>query len=295
MKAFLHSLVEYLSCNKAERRGIFSLVVILHLVLVFNLALPWLAGRWKSQMDEDERIKLQRFIESVRDADPAGRSDASYGRSVIPFPFNPNTVNHDELKSMGLEDKLISRWIHYREKGGKFRSSADVMRLYGMSRENFERLEPYMTFQEEVHPNVRQAIKPVAKPVRIEINQADSMQLLSIPGIGPVFASRIIRYRDLLGGFLSTGQLIEVFGMDSIRMNKLLPSLYVDPAPVKKLSLSGSDFRLLARHPYVGYEKVKKINKLIRSGIMPKADSSLVQYGIFSKEEYKKAEGYFID
>ena len=39
-----------------------------------------------------------------------------------------------------------------------------------------------------------------ARPRLLDLNRADSADLLPLPGIGPVFASRIIRYRDLLGG-----------------------------------------------------------------------------------------------
>ena len=35
----------------------------------------------------------------------------------------------------------------------------------------------------------------------IHLNTADSVQLLPLPGIGPVFAGRIIRYRNLLDGY----------------------------------------------------------------------------------------------
>jgi len=40
----------------------------------------------------------------------------------------------------------------------------------------------------------------------IPINSADSVQLLPLPGIGPVYAGRIIRYRELLGGYVQTDQ-----------------------------------------------------------------------------------------
>jgi competence protein ComEA len=50
--------------------------------------------------------------------------------------------------------------------------------------------------------------EPVFTPV--ELNSADSTDLVELYGIGPVFANRILKYRDLLGGFYSVNQLLEV-------------------------------------------------------------------------------------
>ena len=41
----------------------------------------------------------------------------------------------------------------------------------------------------------------------VELNSADSTTLRRVPGIGPVFASRIVRFRSLLGGFYTVSQL----------------------------------------------------------------------------------------
>ena len=43
----------------------------------------------------------------------------------------------------------------------------------------------------------------------ISINSADSADLLPLPGIGPVFAGRIIKYRNLLGGFVSSANFLK--------------------------------------------------------------------------------------
>src|SRR5665647_1059817 len=55
-----------------------------------------------------------------------------------------------------------------------------------------------------------------ARVNRLDLNSADSLHLLEIPGIGPVFASRIIRYRTLLGGYYAVDQLREVYGMRAV-------------------------------------------------------------------------------
>lgn len=94
---------------------------------------------------------------------------------------------------------------------------------------------------------------------KINVNVADSAELLNLSGIGPVFASRIVKYRNLLGGYIKTEQLLEVFGMDSLRYNKILPHIHVSEVSLKKINLNKATFGEILRHPYVSYETVKEI------------------------------------
>jgi DNA uptake protein ComE-like DNA-binding protein len=97
------------------------------------------------------------------------------------------------------------------------------------------------------------------KPKILEINSADSLQLLDLPGIGPSFAKRIIKYRQMLGGFASTGQLREVYGMDSARLAGFIGLVRVDTSLIRKLDLNKATFKELLAHPYLEYEQVKSI------------------------------------
>ncbi|MEM9858315.1 MAG: helix-hairpin-helix domain-containing protein, partial [Bacteroidota bacterium] len=56
--------------------------------------------------------------------------------------------------------------------------------------------------------------KPYIKKViaRFDINEADTTQLKQLKGIGSVFSRRILKYRKLLGGFVTSDQLSEVYG-----------------------------------------------------------------------------------
>lgn len=67
---------------------------------------------------------------------------------------------------------------------------------------------------------------------RLDINLADSAAWESLPGIGPVLARRIIRFREAIGGFESPGQLAEVYGLPEETFERILPYLYTD-APAR--------------------------------------------------------------
>jgi competence protein ComEA len=91
----------------------------------------------------------------------------------------------------------------------------------------------------------------------IDLNRADSVQLLPLPGIGPVFARRIIKYRDLLGGYASLEQLKEVYGMKEETFDLIGDHLLIDTSVLRRMDLNSATFRHLLKHPYLEYEDVK--------------------------------------
>jgi DNA uptake protein ComE-like DNA-binding protein len=97
------------------------------------------------------------------------------------------------------------------------------------------------------------------KPKTIEINSADSVALLELNGIGPVFAKRILKYRQMLGGFAFKRQLLEVYGMDTIRLSGFLGQIRLDTMSLKKIDLNKATFKELLAHPYLDYDQVKAI------------------------------------
>ena len=93
----------------------------------------------------------------------------------------------------------------------------------------------------------------------IDINRADSAQLIPLPGIGPVFASRLVKYRNLLGGYASVDQLYEVYGISQETVDGIANRVFIDTAAVNRLDLNSATFRELLRHPYLEYEDVKAL------------------------------------
>ncbi|MCD4709662.1 MAG: helix-hairpin-helix domain-containing protein [Bacteroidales bacterium] len=91
----------------------------------------------------------------------------------------------------------------------------------------------------------------------IDINRADSAQLLPLPGIGPVYAGRIIKYRNLLGGFVRVDQLLEVYGLSEETMGLIRDKICTDTSAIRKIRLDSASFRELLRHPYLELADVK--------------------------------------
>lgn len=56
---------------------------------------------------------------------------------------------------------------------------------------------------------------------KVDLNRADEQRLRELPGIGPVTADAILRWRSENGGFESVAQLREVDGIGPVRFDRL--------------------------------------------------------------------------
>lgn len=141
------------------------------------------------------------------------------------FPFDPNTADSTQFLRLGLRPWQVRNIYKYRAAGGKYRKPTDFARLYGLTLKQYKRLEPYIRIEKEVmaadvYGNIREEYPrhhydyPVKlrKGEHININTADTAQLMTVPGIGSYYARQIVRKRARLGGFASPKQLLEIEG-----------------------------------------------------------------------------------
>jgi DNA uptake protein ComE-like DNA-binding protein len=135
----------------------------------------------------------------------------------------------------------------------------------------------------------------VRKTVKVlDINSADSMALLDLTGIGPSYARRIIKYREMLGGFAFRGQLMEVYGMDSARLNGFAGEIRIDTSRLRKLDINRATFKELLAHPYLDYDQVKAIAKFRdRRGVL-ESPGELWAAGVLADSLWRFLSHYLI-
>jgi competence ComEA-like helix-hairpin-helix protein len=174
-------------------------------------------------------------------------------KKITYFNFNPNNMQDSSWVNLGLSDKQIRTINNYLSKGGSFRIKSDFKKMYCISNEKFEELKPYLLLPDSFSKSsLRIQPKPISKKSLININDADSVELISLKGIGPVLASRIVRFRDKLGGFVSVNQLKEVFGInDTLFQNVLEQISSIKLEPYRFIHLNTDSFNVLASHPYI--------------------------------------------
>ena len=64
--------------------------------------------------------------------------------------------------------------------------------------------------------------------VRININQATTEELESVPGLGPKLSQRIVEYRNIHGPFRKLEDLVDVRGIGPKNLEKLADHLVVE-------------------------------------------------------------------
>jgi len=185
-------------------------------------------------------------------ADEAGTHSVYHTKAL--FNFNPNNLSEDDWIRLGLSPAQARCVKKYEAKGGKCETKEDVKKLFVISAERYSELEPYITLPEKsavtVSKNQSADSKPKPPPV-IELNTADSSDLVSINGIGPAFAKRILAYRERLGGFYSTTQLTEVFGIDAEKFEEIKNYVKTDSSYVRKINVNAAGISDFKKLPYI--------------------------------------------
>ena len=246
-------IINYLSITKKEWNG---LVVLVVLILVI-LAAPY-AYRY---FHKDTPINFKDIYAAsarLRQAGDTANEDAfidSAQKAVNPkmFVFDPNHVTSAQWQQLGLSLHQGAVIEHYKIKGGKFFSKADVKKMYSITADDYKRMEPYISL-----PEASQGEKAAAGQLT-ELNSADSAKLTTIKGIGPYSAARIISYRNRLGGFVKKEQLKEVYGLDSGVYEQVKNSVYVKASAIKPIKINTISINQLRIFPYLKYKEANAI------------------------------------
>ena len=263
--------------SKAQRRGILVLLILIFLILIGSEAIK--RTRTHRAIDKEAFLReVALFEEMLRKAEEAEAlanaevvvPDRRRQRPVFhPFVFDPNEMTDDDWERLGMPGHISRSIQNFLRAGGQFRFREDFQRIFLLEDWMYEELESYIDLPSRPSPRPRTAeksttpetevIRPArsakpetpSPPLLVNISRADSMELQQIRGIGPAFSRRIISYRELLGGFIDTAQLLEVFGLDSTRYESIREFVIVDSIPVRKININQAEFPDLVRHPYI--------------------------------------------
>ena len=224
---------------------------------------------------QEKPTALQPAADTVDTSKPQyQRPSYSSGKQqpVERFAFDPNTADSTQRLRLGLQSWQVRNIYRYREAGGVFHKPQDFARLYGLTLKQYRQLEPYIRIAKEYNMMARDYIsdeKPAApqqdslvRPQklspqeRVAVNQADTTLLQRVPGIGPYYARRIVSYRQRLGGYYRTEQLLEIEGFPESALGYFS---IADDAVVRKLNVNRLSLNELRQHPYVGYYRAKQI------------------------------------
>lgn len=280
MKLNREPIKNWFGFTRRERRSAFILLLIIILILVLKYFVP------------ERNIVIKDFSASFSTiGSPSGFLSGDISSTGQPFSFDPNTASYNTLIKLGFAAKEANTLIKYRNNGGKFRQPADIKKIYGIEEGKAEKLIPFIEVKTDTTQKVR-VIYPKQQKALIDINNCDSSSLVSLPGIGPVLSARIIKYRNLLGGFAKIEQIKEVYGLPEKTYDLIRGSIFADTLAITRINVNSADYKELARLLY--FEKYEVTAILKYRDLMGRVTgiTDLIENKLITKEKASKVEPY---
>lgn len=278
-------LKEFFYMTRADRRTFICLCSLALVAIIFF-------GAVSLTDDTSNKIEERKETATVKDeshesADGQGYAVEETNKGSKLFYFDPNTADSTQLLQLGLRPWQVRNIYKYRARGGVYQCKEDFAYVYGLTVKDYKRLEPYILIGADYlpasslaevrsrkrgyerssryasdngknSPNVeRKAYTPKIRiGEHIEINGADTTELMKIPGIGSYYSRQIVRYRNQLGGFVSKEQLLEIEGFpeDAVKY------ISIDESCIRRLRINQLTLSQLKRHPYLNYYQARAIS-----------------------------------
>ena len=204
-------------------------------------------------------------------------------------PFSLDTVGIGYLQGIGFTRRQAELVIKYRDMIGGYRSIEEFEECYAVDSAMAARLRPYLIFPP------RDTLKPYDKErveFPIDLNSADSVMLCRVAGIGAKSASHILFYRELLGGYHSVSQILELKVVTEENFQRILPQIYCDSAKIKKININFARPKELEVHPYISNRMLRQIinNRELKGGWSNLEE--MIEDDIFSAEEAARIAPY---
>ena len=270
------SIRKYFGISKREANGVLALFIILIIVLFSPLIYNQFLYTGYSNYRLDS-LKLDSLVniyeENLKKITSSIKKERSVVRDTI-FPFNPNTISYEEMILLGFDSVISKRITKYRNKNGRFIVKRDLLKIYDFPEGLYKNLQNYILLPEEItkerHNKTQTSLGAEsnrgiksARQMKFDINLADTNQLKILNGIGTVLSNRIIKYRELLGGYSNIDQLDDVYGLRGKSLEILKSAVFIDSLFVpEKIAINFSNWEEMVKHPYINSQLANDILKM---------------------------------
>jgi DNA uptake protein ComE-like DNA-binding protein len=276
-------LLAYFKFSKTEQNGFFIILVI---IVLFVTIYTLIKRNTRDPIPNQAKLFEQSFHDSIEISSPTDKQEFNNPyvnknesrESISPTPdlndeklfyFDPNNLPHADWHKLGLSDKQIAVLKNYEKKGGRFKVKTDLKKIYSINERLYKRLEPYIQIKtipdsERTKQQDRASLLydkfERNKAELIDINTCDTTALISLKGIGSILSKRILKYKDVLGGFYRIEQLKEVYGVTAETYDLIKDYIVVANLDgIKKININKVDATSLAKHPYLSPKDAKLI------------------------------------
>ncbi|MFN0031829.1 MAG: ComEA family DNA-binding protein [Flavobacteriales bacterium] len=269
---------DWLEFTTAERKGIFVLIALLVVLMIYNYAAPYIFQADLTDISQ-HKTEIEAWLAKAESQQSSSQTDFTSlalqrdkraGQEL--FLFNPNTATDEDWKKLGFSEKQIGSIRKYMSKAGDFKIKSDLSKVFVISAEAYEMLYPYINLPEGLSSTQHETsmynsyskdsastwnksgvayAKPDYSNLKIELNSADTTSLKKLKGVGSFIARKIIESREKFGGFYSVDQLEGVYRMTPELIDSIRPNLLVDVNLIRKINVNTATFDQLNNHPMI--------------------------------------------
>lgn len=256
------ALNKYFRFTNQQRTGLFLLfviIIVLQLVYFFvDFSQPE-----KNFPEEREWLSLQTEIDEAK--------QEKFNERQKVYTFNPNFISDYKGYKLGMSVQEIDRLLAFRKENKYVNSAEEFQKVTQISDSLLKVISPLFKFPDwtkqkkndfktEKNEYVQKTFSAKPKIVITDINLAAQEDLIKIYGIGEALSARILKQKEILGGFVSMEQLEDVWGLSPeviVELNSHFKA--VIPSNFKRIAINDASLKELSQFPYFKYSLAKQI------------------------------------
>lgn len=231
--------------SKPQRGAILILLVLLIAVQLYRLLVnsPEL-----SPVDLSQAQSYQTQLDSLKIKENA--------QTPIVYQYNPNYLTDYRAYTLGLPPEAFDKLLRYRQTNSYVNTPKQFQEVTKLSDSLMEKLLPQLKFSKPLYKSKTKNRIVLKK----DINKASTSDFQEVSGIGAVLSERIVKYRSYLSGFSVLEQCYEVYGLDSLVVQRLWERFEIQSLPeIERLDLTTVSLQELEQIPYLNRADARKI------------------------------------
>lgn len=253
---------DFFSFTKGQRIGLIALIGVILIIQLANFWIDFTPNETKSE-DTLQWQSMQTKIDSLKNT----KEETKYKM----YPFNPNFITDFKGYKLGMNVEEIDRLLTFRKKGKFVNSAQEFQQVTKVSDSLLAKISPYFKFPDWVtnknyksdnHPKYeyKHYEKTIKKIVVQDINSATKEELMEIFGVGDAISDRIIKQREIMGGFISMEQMQDVWGLSPEVIYEMKKHFKIGTMPtINKIDINNASTKELMKLPYFRYALAREI------------------------------------
>ncbi|MCH2230895.1 MAG: helix-hairpin-helix domain-containing protein [Crocinitomicaceae bacterium] len=238
----------------------------------------------------EEAVELhQEFVQKEKQIFTQKKVSSKKKFKVPPERFDPNLYTVNDWINLGLSRRQADVVLKFSRNG--LYSNKQLKKIFVIPEELYDLLKD-STFYPVKEINEFKKEEFVSYEItEVDINAASIEDLEELPGIGPYYAKKIVEYRNELGGFFSSIQLLDLWKFDIHKYDKIRDHINIGDGVFKRMNVNKASLDELKAHPYIEYAVANSIVKMrTHNGGYDKSEdllkSKLIDYPLLNKIKY---------